>query len=124
MEKSKTVVLLLIILHVHFLKFTIGDNYVDYSDFGNGKSYDGDFSDVRSTTPPTTTNTVKPISGKLCGSMTNEFCVKRDQCGTHTGKIIIDLTTPQGVCDYMETCCQQSNINQSVSIVQNITCVI
>lgn len=107
------------------------DKSFEYEEFGFKTIMDenneyGSSAGLSNTEPPeTSTRTtlkppVKKPPGKPCGSMTNEFCVKRDQCGTHTGKIIIDLTRPQGVCHYMETCCQQSNISQSVSIVQHI----
>lgn len=116
------VVLLLILLHVIHFGFSISygsDNEpafdYEYEDFGNV----GDDSS-------TATTTEKTIFGKSCGLRTNEFCVKVDQCATviRTPKIIIDLTKPRDECHYMETCCEQSKIKQSVSIINKFFIII
>ncbi|KAH8244395.1 hypothetical protein KR026_008429 [Drosophila bipectinata] len=67
------------------------------------------------TTTATTTTTEVPIYiRKPCGF--TKYCVKHEECGSRTGKIIIELDRPENyLCHYLETCCEESEIKKSPS---------
>ncbi|KAH8325086.1 hypothetical protein KR074_009584 [Drosophila pseudoananassae] len=123
MRKDKIqIVLLLLLLHVNLFEFSFG-NKDDTTTTNQAPPTDYDDSDESfpeigardppSTTPTTTTTTETPIYREQCGLNRNEYCVKLDECGSRSGKIIVELDRPEIVCHYLETCCKESEIKKS-----------